>query len=189
MKLVKKDTYQEMLELQYLENIFVNLKNAEETIEAFQNSLIEAVESTLTNKTELHTKHKHTPWGNNICKHFGEQYLGNIIYNYRKPCIRQLNIMKILSKKTWGANTVFILEFYCKYITAKVDYASLFYNIASKSTLNKLEVIQNSALRIAFGARSTTPISFLLIGSGIVNLQTRREQQMLKHLKRIWLVQ
>ena len=110
-----------------------------------------------------------------------------IVEHIKQSCIRRLNIMKILSEKTWGANTVFMLEFYCKYIGAKIDCASLFYNIASESTLNKVEVIQNGALEIAFGARSTTPISFLLIESGIADLQTRREQQMLKYLKKIWL--
>ena len=61
-KLVKWDKYKEILELQDLENAFVELNNAEETIEAFQNSLIQAAESLIINKTETHTKHKHTPW-------------------------------------------------------------------------------------------------------------------------------
>ena len=65
---MKWDKYEEILELQDLENTFVSLNNLEETIEAFQNSLIQAVESTITNKTETHTKHKHTQWWNNICK-------------------------------------------------------------------------------------------------------------------------
>jgi hypothetical protein len=75
-----------------------------------------------------------------------------MVEQIKQSCIRHLNIMKILSKLTWGTNTGFMLEFYSKYIRAKIDYAWIFYNIASKSILNKLEVIQNSTLRIALSS-------------------------------------
>ena len=72
-KQVNWDKYQEILELQNLENTFVSSNNIEETIETFQNSLIQAADSTITNKTETHTTHKHNPWWNNICKEAKKQ--------------------------------------------------------------------------------------------------------------------
>ena len=56
---MKWDKYEEILELQDLENTFVSLNNIEETTEALQNSLIQAAESTITNKTETHKTQKH----------------------------------------------------------------------------------------------------------------------------------
>ena len=58
-KQVKWDKYQEILEVQDLENTFASSNNTEETIETFQNSLIQAAESTITNKTETHKTQKH----------------------------------------------------------------------------------------------------------------------------------
>jgi hypothetical protein len=57
----------------------------------------------------------------------------------------------------------------------KVEFCSTIYGTARHSTIVRLDVIQNSAIRIAFGARRTTPVSFLLSESGLLDLETRRK--------------
>ena len=88
----------------------------------------------------------------------------------------------MLSGANFGPKPDFLMEFYIKYIRAKLEYGGIIYMAASKSLLEELETIQYSALRTAFGARKTTPRSFLESESGIEKLGSRRDITTLKFL-------
>ena len=107
----------------------------------------------------------------------------------KAACIRRLNIMKMMSATSWGSKCDFLIEFYTKYIRPKLEYGSIIYQIASKTTLRKLEGIENSALCIAFQAQETTPVTFLISESGLEDLEVRRLISGLKHLKKISLTE
>ena len=109
------------------------------------------------------------------------------IRQLKKTCAKRLNIMKMLCGANFGPKPDFLMEFYIKYIRAKLEYGGIIYMAASKSLLEELETIQYSALRTAFGARKTTPRSFLESESGIEKLGSRRDIATLKFLRKTWI--
>ena len=104
----------------------------------------------------------------------------------KESCAKRLNLMKMLSCGKHGVNIVTARQFYIKYIRPKIDYGSLIYSIAPESTLRKLDTIQNTALRLAFGAHQSTPIPFLLGESGVEKLNTRREKMLIVYMNHLW---
>jgi hypothetical protein len=82
-------------------------------------------------------------------------------------CRSKVNIMKAVSNHHWGADRVLLLQIYKALVRSTMDYGSIFYMSASKSNLDKLNKIQNSCLRIAVGARKTSPIISLEVESNI----------------------
>ncbi|XP_065564232.1 uncharacterized protein LOC136029658 [Artemia franciscana] len=105
----------------------------------------------------------------------------------KNSCIRRMNLLRMISGANWGPKPEFLLEFYTKYIRAKLEYASIISASDCQSTLSKLDTVQNSALRIAYGARKSTPIGFMLSESGLEDLQTRRNMHILKYTSKVWL--
>ncbi|XP_065571466.1 uncharacterized protein LOC136034254 [Artemia franciscana] len=104
----------------------------------------------------------------------------------KDSCAKRLNLMKMLSCGKHGVNIVTARQFYIKYIRPKIDYGSLIYSIAPESTLRKLDSIQNTALRLAFGAHKSTPIPFLLSESGVETLNTNREKMLIMYMNHLW---
>jgi hypothetical protein len=78
-------------------------------------------------------------------------------------CTRRMNILKAMSSVTWGSSTKVLRRFYIAYIRAKINYGAVIYGSAAKTHLNKLNVIQNSCMRLILGAFKTTPILSLEI--------------------------
>lgn len=76
----------------------------------------------------------------------------------RVDVLRRIDLLKHMSSPNWGANRRFLRLFYCAYIRAKLDYGCVLYRHASDSQLSKLDVLQNSCLRLILGARRTTPV-------------------------------
>lgn len=104
----------------------------------------------------------------------------------KAACVKRLNLMKMLTTVSWGQKPSFMMEFYIKYIRSKIEYASVIYSSGSDTTLAKLNSVQNAAIRIAFAARKTTPIVFLMSESGLESLETRRKVNVLKYIKKLW---
>ena len=80
------------------------------------------------------------------------------IKKLRIDCIERLNLMKVIASNKWGAQYQILRSFYIAYIRSKINYASLIYASAKDYLLRKLEVIQNSALRLMLGAQRSSPI-------------------------------
>ena len=71
---------------------------------------------------------------------------------------------------TWKPHV--LVQNYTKYVLPKMEYCSTIYGTAFHSTIARLDVIQNSAIRIEFGAGKTTPATFLLSENGLADLET-----------------
>ena len=69
--------------------------------------------------------------------------------------------MKILSRTFWGAGHKTLLTLYGTIIRSALDYGMPAYYFAPKCHLEKLQTIQNQALRICCGAMQSTPICAL----------------------------
>ena len=96
-------------------------------------------------------------------------------------CQRRLDLMKILSSPVWGASLKILRQHYIAYIRSKIDYGSILYHSSHSPLLNKLEVIQNTAMRLMTGARKTSPILSLQIESHIPPLKLHRGYLILKN--------
>ncbi|KAI5750100.1 hypothetical protein M8J76_012853 [Diaphorina citri] len=95
--------------------------------------------------------------------------------NIKSKAHKALNCIKILNGKRYGVNRNILARIYKATIRPILDYGSTIYDGAKESDLNKLEVIQNSALRIISGALRTSPVISLRADNGIPPLSLRRK--------------
>ena len=97
----------------------------------------------------------------------------------------RLNILKVVSSFNWGADRITLLRIYQALCLSKMEYGCQVYGSACKTTLSKLDVVHNSALRICTGAYRTSPVESLYVDSGIPPLFIRREELGLRCIARI----
>ena len=98
-------------------------------------------------------------------------------------CIRILNLMKVISSKSWGADLSTLRTFYMFYlafIRSKIVYAAEIWSSCCKSQLERLTRIQNTALRLMLGALKTTPVSPMEIEADIPPLDLFIESMIMK---------
>ena len=107
------------------------------------------------------------------------------VENLRINCQRKLDVMKSIVGKSWGTSTKHLKLFYTSYIKSRIDYGSVVYGSASTTTLNKLEIIQNTALRIIGGFRKTTNIVTLQVETNIPPITLTHQYQTMKKLATI----
>lgn len=90
-------------------------------------------------------------------------------------CTKGLNFLRTITKAFWGADQSTSLLFYRSYIRSILDYGSTLYGSASKTTLKRLDIIQNKALRNCLGVMSSTPIEALRVEALEPPLYIRRQ--------------
>ncbi|GBN97857.1 putative RNA-directed DNA polymerase from transposon X-element [Araneus ventricosus] len=83
----------------------------------------------------------------------------------RKKCENSLNILKVLSKTSWGADRTSLLRIYQALILSCIDYGCMVYGSARPTVLRRLDTVHHSALRICSGAfrfdkSETAPVVF-----------------------------
>lgn len=100
-------------------------------------------------------------------------------------CNRRLNLLRTLSSRDWGSDQTALLLLYRSLIRSKMDYGSIAYSSASKTTLKLLDPIHNTGIRIALGAFRTTPVQSLYSASGEPSLYLRRKLLTLTHASSI----
>ncbi|GFX38936.1 putative RNA-directed DNA polymerase from transposon X-element [Trichonephila clavipes] len=96
------------------------------------------------------------------------------ILHLRKRCEKSLNLLKVLSNTSWGADRTSLLRVYQAIVLSRIDYGCVAYGSACNSTLQKLDPVHHMALRICSGAFRTSRcrvsmlpvISFLSIFDG-----------------------
>ncbi|GBL90828.1 putative RNA-directed DNA polymerase from transposon X-element [Araneus ventricosus] len=103
----------------------------------------------------------------------------------RKRCERALNILKVLSNTSWGADRLSLQRIYRATILSKLDYGSAIYGSARNSVLKKLDPINHSALRLCSGAFRTSPTSSLYVDCYEPPLEIRRQMLSLHYYLRI----
>lgn len=89
-------------------------------------------------------------------------------------CNKSINFLKMITKVWWGADTKTCLTFYKAYIRSIIDYGCHLYGSASNNTLSRLDILQNTALRISLGAMKSTPIQALHAEAMEPSLELRR---------------
>ena len=98
---------------------------------------------------------------------------GHHIHYLVTSCLKRLNLMKSLAGIKWGADRHTLLRFYCAYIRSCLNYGCEVYGVASPSLLHKLDVIQNTAMRITLGAFKSSPVTAFQAESSLSSLSHR----------------
>lgn len=96
-------------------------------------------------------------------------------------CKRALNLMKFLGRYNWGSDSAILLRIYQCLIRSRLDYGAIVYSTANKTTMNSINRIQHSAIRIALGAFITSPIQSLLTLANELPLEIRWKSQALNY--------
>ncbi|GBM97133.1 putative RNA-directed DNA polymerase from transposon BS [Araneus ventricosus] len=103
----------------------------------------------------------------------------------RKKCEKSLNILKVLSTTTWGADRNSMIKIYKATVLSKIDYGCEIYGSARKSVLQKLDPVHHTALRLCSGAFRTSPVQSLYVDCSEPSLTFRRNILSLKYYFRI----
>ena len=77
----------------------------------------------------------------------------------KAKCLKALNLLKVLSNTSCGADRTTLLELYRSLVRSKLDYGSIIHGSARKSYLQMLDPIHNQGLRLALGAFRTSPVA------------------------------
>ena len=92
-----------------------------------------------------------------------------------KNCNNRLNLLKAVSAKTWGADRETLLHLYKALFRSKIDYGCMAYSSASNTNIKKLEVVQNTAIRIATGCLKSTPTVALRCETNLPPIENKIE--------------
>ncbi|GBN45393.1 hypothetical protein AVEN_185227-1 [Araneus ventricosus] len=98
------------------------------------------------------------------------------ILHLRKKCERSLNILKDLSRTTWGADRTSLLRIYQAVILSSIDYGCMVYGSSRPTVLRRLDTSHHSALRICSGAFRTSPVESLYVICHQLPLHLRRQK-------------
>ena len=74
------------------------------------------------------------------------------IAQLKDRCMKAMNLLRIVTSQSWGADMEIGMRLYRAIISSKIDYGSIVYGAANAATLKSLEVVANEAMRIASGA-------------------------------------
>lgn len=99
-----------------------------------------------------------------------------------EKCKKILNIMRCLTGSEWGASQRALRDLYVALMRPVIEYGSVVFRSASKTSIKKLEAIQNQALRICCGAIRTSPACAVQVEMGELPLNLRFKQLMMNLL-------
>ena len=103
----------------------------------------------------------------------------------RKKCQKAMNLLKMLSHSSWGADREILLTLYNTYILSRLDYGCIVYSSAAEPDLKRLDPIQNQGLRLCLGAFRSSPKVSLCVEAGIPPLALRRRKLSLQYAIRV----
>ena len=103
----------------------------------------------------------------------------------KNKCLKAMNLLKVVSRTDWGGDRKVLLHLYRSLIRSKIDYGSIVYGSACKTTLQMLDPIAHQGLRLALGAFRTSPIQSLYTEANEPPLKLRREKLALQYTLKI----
>ena len=141
------------------------------------------------NPTPLHINNKVVPFVTSM------KFLGLIfdqkltwkyhIMNLKDRCQKDLQLMRIISSKNFGANYNNLRTIYIGLIRSKLDYGSFIYGTAAKTHLTQIDRIQYQASRIMLGTLRCTPNLKIEAEANIMPLKHRRNLLLMKYTSKI----
>lgn len=107
------------------------------------------------------------------------------IQRLKQSCMQKLNIIRKLANTSYGSDTSTLVSIYKTLIQSKLDYGATAYSSAKTSTLDSLNTIQHTALRLASGAFRTTPSISILADIGEIPISYRRQRLLAAYFVRL----
>lgn len=89
-------------------------------------------------------------------------------------CSQSLNLLKVLSHRSWGADRETLHRIYVSVVRSRLDYGCIVYGSARLSVLRKLDPVHHAGLRLVLGAFRTSPVESLYVECNEWSLQRRR---------------
>ena len=139
------------------------------------------------NMLSLHTHQRPLGWGQKLIFLFYKwsccmsNFITHIKY-LKAKCLKALNLLKVLSHTSWGADRTTLLKLYRSLVRSKLDYGCIIYGSARKSYLQMLDPIHNQGLRLALGAFRTSPVARLYVEADEPSLYSLTHQILLMKL-------
>ena len=109
------------------------------------------------------------------------------IQHLKQKCTQRLNILKKLGSTRWGSDRSTLLYFYISLVRSVINYGSNIYSNTSATTVEKLNPIQNIALRKCIGAYPTSPAIRQHVKAQILPLKHHLNLSMLKYYSKLYL--
>lgn len=91
----------------------------------------------------------------------------------KEICRDRLPVLRALSSTHWGSSREALRRVYISFIRSRIEYGCIIFKDFPKKYIQKLNVIQNTALRCILGARKTSPITSLEVEAYIMPLELR----------------
>ena len=110
--------------------------------------------------------------------------MNSFMQNLKNKASRRLNLVKRLATTTWGANKATLRQIYLGYVRSAMDYALPIQAIASNSTQETLDKVQNQSLRLVCGGMRSNPSAACEIDANVEPLALRRERSVLECVER-----
>ena len=95
------------------------------------------------------------------------------IEELKTKCIKRLNIIKIISHKSWMLDDSTLMSTYYALVRSVIDYVFFAIGIIAESNIMILQRIQNRALKTIFKPPPLTNLAKLEVEKGVANVKNR----------------
>jgi ribonuclease HI len=107
------------------------------------------------------------------------------IKDLRTRCFKSLNILKVVSKLSWGGDSKVLLKLYRAITRSRLDYGCIVYGSARPSYLRCLNTIHHALMRLCLGAFRTSPVESLYVLAKEPSLSLRRIKLSMQYLVKL----
>ena len=103
----------------------------------------------------------------------------------KTKCLEALNILRVLSHTSWGADRQTLLRLHKAFIISKLSYGCEIYSSATQSRLKSLDSVHHAGIRLATGAFKSSPVPSLLVDAGELPLDLYRQSSLVRYWYRM----
>ena len=103
----------------------------------------------------------------------------------KNRCMKALDILRVLSHVSWGADRNQLLHLYKSLVLSKLAYGCEIYSSATKARLSILDPVHHAGIRLATGAFRSSPIPSLLVDAGELPLDLHRQSLIIRYWYRV----
>ena len=103
----------------------------------------------------------------------------------KAKCLKSLNLLKVVSKLSWGGDISVLLNLYRAITRSRLDYGSIVYGSARPSYLKCLNTVHHQGLRLCLGAFRTSPVESLYVLANEPSLVLRRIKLSMQYITKL----
>lgn len=104
-------------------------------------------------------------------------------------CMKTVNMLKVISHHSYGSDKARLSRLFNSLVRTRLDYGSVVYSSASKSSLKMLDPVLHLGLRLASGAFHTSPAQRLHVECDEWSLERRRTYTSLMYALKVTSIQ